>query len=105
MIAPVGYVPVSEISFWLTEIFNKKWDTMKGSLPPDFRNSPECLKAFDDGFNGEDRGAIRRELLLGALREKIASLYLCRTDLTVVVAGRSNMSKRGPKPKNAQVKR
>jgi len=87
MFVPAGYVTVSEISFWLAEIFNKKWDTMKGSLPPDFRNSPECLKTFDDSWSGEDRGALRRLLLLTCLKEKIENLYLCRPDLTVVRAG------------------
>ena len=105
MTAPVGYVTVSEISFWLTWEFNKKWDTMKGSLPLWIRNSPELLDAFDAEIDGEERGAIRRGLLQRGLREKTKNLYLCRPDLTVVVAGRSNMSKRGPKPKNAQVKR
>ena len=87
MTAPVGYVTVSEISFWLAEIFNKKWDTIKGSLPPWLRNSPELLDAFDAEIDGEQRGTIRRLLLLTCLKEKIENLYLCRPDLTVVRAG------------------
>ena len=88
MTAPVGYVTVSEISFWLAWEFNKKWDTMKGSLPLWIRNSPELLDAFDAEIDGEERGAIRRSLLQRGLREKTKNLYLCRPDLTVVVAGR-----------------
>ena len=88
MIVPAGYVPVIDIHFWFAREFNKKWDTMKGSLSPWIRKLPERLKAVDDGFNGEARGAIRRSLLQRGLREKAKNLYLCRPDLTVVVAGR-----------------
>jgi len=100
MIVPVGYVPVSEISFWLAEIFNEKWSMAKNRIPPEIRNLPGVLDAFDAGIDGEGKGTLRRHLLLFVLIEKIENLYLCRPDLTVVRAGTYIL--RAYKPSNAR---
>ena len=91
MITPAGYVPVSEISFWLTKAFGAKVSELKKGPMPDFLKSPEGPSILDGAFDGKWWGEKRREMLIdtleAAMLEEDRSLYLHPSGLPVVKAG------------------